>query len=354
MNWAELARRPVPWATTSEARFPFVIHTRLLSFRNFAGEPFPISASAQALGAVVARARPELAQWGCAEIHRLADCEVPLLRMLRERGLFADPSLPLRGRKAFKLLALASDARAWGWVNEVEHLTFAQVHPGFLPHADFAAYFRPPSEKADHLPWAWTSRHGYLASDPARIGPGFSAEILAHLPGLALSRRLPQAHNAMTALNVGFLPVTRMETGERESALFRLRSTAGLGLSPGETYRRFLGSVELLLQWEAEAQSRCCETRREKLMDAVGNAMEKLVESGSLPYPEMLARASLVRLGSYVGMINPQIPTLLEELRIAAQTGHLQVSAGRILSQEEEDTARANVVRLTLERGRAG
>jgi protein arginine kinase len=364
MDWAELARRAPSWAAAPDSAgraFPFVVHTRFFSYRNFAGEPFPVSASPRALASVAEKAGRPLLRWGTPETFRLAECPPPVLRMLRERGLLAEPSLPLGDRKEFKLLALPRDraeptgdpAARWAWVDEVEHLTFAGVVPGMPDKEDFAAAFPLPQEDSDHQPWAWTARHGYLASDPARIGPGFAAEILAHLPALALSRRLGYARNAMAALGVAFAPVTRMETDKMESALFRFRSGGALGLSAPEAYGIFTDTVSAALRLEAEAQRRLLEKHRKRLEDRVEHSLRFLSEAAALGYPEFLAAASYVRLGAYTGVIKPQIPSLLEVLRITSQTGHLQVSANRIPTKEEEDIMRANVVRLTLERRHA-
>lgn len=351
MEWAELARRAPPWAESPAGPFRFVLLTRLFSYRNFSGEPFPVSASREALASVTAKALPELAAWGLTETFRLADLPVPVLRMLQERGLLADPSLPLRGRKEFKRLALPPDAAAdCAWLHDVEHLTFAQTLPGLLSREFFPDAYRPPREDAAHHPWAWSPRYGYLSSDPARIGCGFAAEILAHLPALALSRRLGHVHNAMAALGLAFAPVTRVETGESDSALFRFRSGGTLGVTAGEAYGNFLRSVEPVFNLEAEAQRRLVEKHRKRLEDRVEGSLRVLSEARGLSYPSFLSASSFLRLGAYAGILKPQIPTLLEELRTTAQTGHLQVIARAFSTKEEEDIARANVVRLALER----
>jgi protein arginine kinase len=357
MDWAELARRAPPWIVPpASSGFPFAVRTSFFAYRSFAGEPFPISASAEALAAIAAKSAGPLSRWGAPETHRLSECPLPVLRMLRERGLIADPSLPLRARKRFKLLALpaAPAVARWAWVNEVEHLTFAQVFPGLLSEADFPSAFFPPPEDLSHLPWAWSPRHGYLASDPSRIGPGLAMELIAHLPALALTRRLGLARNAMIALGIAFLPVTRMERGEMESALFRFRCAGTLGLSPAEAYRTFSRSVQSVLRWEAETQKKLLAKHPKRLEEKVEESFHFLLSAKALPYADFLASSSWMRLGGYLGALDPQFLPLLEELCIAAQTGHLEVSGNGVSAKEEEDITRANVVRLTLERVRVG
>lgn len=361
MEWTELVGLPVPWVAAGNPRsadaegFPFVVSTRFQAFRNFADAPFPISASPQALSALAEKALDRFAREGREGAWRLAACDPAALRIFRERHLLPEPPLPLPGKRGCKYLVLCAEPGTWMWLNEGEHVTRLQVFPGRIAEKDFPDVYRPPGEDGEsHAPWAWSPRHGYLASDPSRIGPGFSVEMVAHLPALTLGRKLPQVHNAMAAQSVGFIPVTQVAAGETDSALFRLVSRGELGRNPREAYEDFLAVVQPLWKWEGETQRRYLEKQPKRLEDRVLQSWRQLSDSQALAYPEMLALGSFARWGAYLGLLGPRIPGILEDLRITTRSGHLQVSAARILSKEEEDIRRANVVRLSLETQGAG
>lgn len=361
MDWSELAARPLLRRPRSEP--DFVLLTRILSYRNFAGEPFPVSASPQACARFAEKASRFAVERGLGTPIRLADCEHRVLRMLRERHLIAEPPVPLPGRKGVKYLALGPQETVSAWINEVEHLTWIQALPGFLPVSAFASAFLPPGEDASN-PWAQSRRFGFLASDPTRAGAGTGFQVLVHLPALALARKLGQVHSAMAALGVAFTPVTRMAMagslggsgqapGGKEAALFRLSFRGGMGGTPLEAYRRFVADVQPLFLWEAEAQSGCLAKHRKRLEAQVHKSLHILTQSSSLPFHEFQLLSSWARLGGYVGILDARIQAILEDLGARAQTGHLEVSCGRDLSKEEADISRANVVRLAMEPYRA-
>jgi protein-arginine kinase len=355
-DWAALAERPVPWLPPGAERAapppgpPFILATRLVSYRNFAGTPFPISASLRDCEAIARRASEYASRQGAGPPIRLADCGLPALRMLRERHLLAEPPVPLAGRKGVKYLALGPEERSFAWINEVEQLTWSQVYPGLLPDAAFDGAYRPPPAEPRH-PWAESARHGFLASDPSRAGSGASFQLLAHLPALALARRLGQVHGALAALGLGFFPVTRMAIpGGHDSGRFWLTGRGGMGRSPGEAYRLFLRDLEPLWRWESDAQRECLEKHRKRLEERVGKSLDLLREAQSLGLREFDLADSWIRLGAYLGLLDSSIPIRLEALRPRTHSGHLEVIGGATLSKVEEDLARANVVRLFLER----
>lgn len=326
--------------------------TRLLTYRNFPGFPFTVSAAPPVCAAIADKALNLLAKRSGRSIWRLSDCPPHAVRLLRERHLLPERSVPFPGKKGSKYLSVGPGAETWALVNEVEHLTFGQVFPGLLAAEDFeAAYIRAEEIRPDEggSSWSWSPKLGYLSSHPERIGPALGVELLVHLPGLALARKLPQARNAMSALGIAFFPARALGNGEPEAGLFFLKSRGGAGKSADRVYADFLGSVQPLLAWERRLQLRCLEKHHKRLEDRVQDSLRRLMQARVLSYPELLARSSYLRLGAYLAILPPQITGIAEELRVVAGSGHLGVSSGGILAKEEEDIRRANVVRLALE-----
>lgn len=359
MDWADFPARPAPagnpGVSQDPAAFPFVALTRVIAYRNFSGRPFVVSAPPKACAAAADLALGLISRRGGHDIRRLAECPTAAIRFLRERHLLPQRFAAFPGKKGFKYLATAPGGAEWVLVNEVEHMAFGRMAPGRVGPVDFPVRFPPPREDGDDPSlWARNARLGFLASDPARIGSGLSAELLVHLPGLALSRRLEHALRFLSASAVSWVPASAgsgapVEASPAEAGLFWLKSRGGLGKSPAEVYGSLCAAVDPVLRSEREAQLRCLEKHRKRLEDRAKQSLHLLSGARTLAYGELLAHASLARLGAYLGLLGSRIPSILEELRITAGSGHLTVTSGRELAKEEEDFLRADVVRSGLE-----
>ena len=366
MGWPELAAAPLPWVQGGGqdpgldlGKTSAVVFTRVLSFRNFSDLPFVVSAPPNACQAAADRALDLIAKRGGSVVSRLADLPTRVIRLLREREILPARAMPFPGKKAFKFVALASDGSGWTLVNEVEHVTSGRLYAGSPAPAAIKVYtdLADLADLAeDHRPWAWSREYGFLASDPSRIGPGFRVELVAHLPGLAITRQLPSARNYLAAAGVEFFP---MEAGSAhtgpttpkpsEAGLFRMVFRGKLGKTAKEVYASVPETVEPLLRREYHARNACLEKRRKRLEERLEQSHLILSGSASITYPQLLAASSFIRLGAGLGMVNPRFTGILEELRVKTASGHLAVSSGKDLSQEEEDFSRANVVRSFLE-----
>ncbi len=348
LDWRELASLPVAWTGRREALaspYPFVVLTRVHVFRNFAGFPFTVSATPSICAAIADKALNLLIKQGGYDVFRLSDCAPQVIRMLRERLLLPERSVPFPGKKEFKYLNVDAAAKRWVLVNEVEHMVFGRMYPGCLTEKDFIEEYA--SADSQQL-WAWSERLGYLTSAPDHLGPGLEIEILVHLPGHALARQLPQARNGMVALGLGFAPVSFLE-GSAVAGLFLLKSRGNAGESLPAIYTRFMRSVQPLLIQEKKLQDRCMEKQHKTLEDRVQESLQGLSQAEVLSYPSLLKMGSYLRLGAYLGILNPKLAEIAEELRVTAGSGHLGVSSNRLLPKEDEDRYRAKVVRLALE-----
>lgn len=326
-----------------------MVLTRLLAFRNFAGLPFPVSATPNQCAVAAERALAWMARAGYPSPAPLAACPPRVVRLLREREILPWRAVPFPGKKGFKHLSVVPDGSAWALANEVEHLTLGRLHAG-CPHPE-AAGFPDPGPDPEGAGWARSPRYGYLASDPGRVGPGVAIEQVVHLPGLAMARELPAARNHCVAAGLAFAPASPLpgsSPGPADVGLFRIASRGRLGRTPAEAYAEHLEAVAPVLRREQEMRRECLARHRERLAGRIRGALERLASAPTLSYEELISLSSFARLGAALGLARPEIGPILESLRVAAASGHLSVSCDKDLPQEEEDFSRANVVRLSL------
>lgn len=354
LDAGSLAVSALPWGnwnvTPGSPRSP-VILTRLLAYRNFAGLPFFASAPPNLAEAAAARALDHIARAGAPAPLRLAECPSRIIRLLREREILPWRALALPGKKASKRLSVAPDGSSWILVNEGEHLTFGRVLPGSPEPSAVAAAFPYPQESPS-APWARSTAYGFLASDPGRLGPGVAVEQIVHLPGLALARLLPSARNLLAVSGLSFVPAMPAQVsfpGPADAGLFRVGSKGRLGRTPEQAYADHMEALTPVLEREIQSRNECLARHPKKLGDRVANALERLSTAKSIPHPDFLSATSLVRLGAALSMLPPEFEGTAEYLRVTVASGHLAVSSGGDLSQEDEDFKRANVVRSSLE-----
>ena len=349
---AALAAARLPWGnlnvTPGSPRSP-VILTRLLAYRNFAGLPFFASAPPNLAEAAADRARDHIARAGGPAPMRLAECQPRIIRLLREREILPWRALALPGKKASKRLSVAADGSSWTLANEGEHLTFGRVLPG-CPEASAAAF--PDPQESPSSPWARSPAYGFLSSDPGRLGPAVAVEQILHLPGLALARLLPAARNLLAVSGMSFAPAMPSRVsfpGPADAGLFRVGSRGRLGHTPEQAYADHMHALTPVLEREILSRHECLAKHPKRLEARVAQAMEVLSTSKSIPHPDFLAATSLARLGAALGLLPPEFEGTAEYLRVTVASGHLAVSSGGELSQEDEDFKRANVVRSSLE-----
>lgn len=337
-----------------------MILTRLLAFRNFAGLPFPASATPNQWAAAAERAMDWSARAGFPASFQLSGFPPRVIRFLREREILPGRFVPAPGKQDFKRVAVAPGGASWILINEVEHMTLGRLLAGSPPAAE--ANFPDPDSYTGTASgpmsgtgpadgWARSPRYGFLASDPGRIGPGVAIEQLVHLPGLALARELPAARNYCVAAGLGFapaMPLPGSSASPADSGIFRISARGRLGLPPQAAYAGYLDALAPVLRREMEMRKACLARHPERLAERVRGSLERLAEAPSLSFPELLAAGSFARLGAALGLARPEIGKILESLRVTAASGHLGVSSERELTQEEEDFSRANVVRLSL------
>ena len=265
--------------------------------------------------------------------------------VLRERHLISQ-ELCERGRGSG--VAIADEEQLAIMINEEDHLRLQAMAPGMHLREIWARLDAVDNELDGRVRYAFSERLGYLTACPSNVGTGMRASVMMHLAGLKLMDEVDAVINGLEKLGLTVRGLWGEGT-EAHGNMFQVSNQQTLGESETEILDGLIGMVEEVIEHERNARLRMVEKRSRRLTDAVARARGILLNCRILSSREAVALLSDLRLGVELALIGGLKIARINEIMLLTQPGHLQKMAGRILSPEERDELRAQVVRTKLE-----
>ena len=232
-------------------------------------------------------------------------------------------------------------------VNEEDHLRLQALSRGANLAETYAYLSRVDDELSNCLDFAWTEELGYLTACPSNAGTGLRVSVMLHLPALVITKHIEKAFRAAAELHLA----VRGYYGEGTRAdgnLYQISNQITLGRSEGELVEDLNAVVGELVNYELKAREYLLNEERLALEDKVWRSYALLREVRLINTEETMEHLSSVRLGSDLGILPPVEHALLNRLLLFSQPAHLQVAAGRELSDRERDALRAERLRAAL------
>jgi protein arginine kinase len=340
----QLVREGLPWLDGAGPSSDVVLSTRVRLARSLAGTPFPQGQDPAWLDrqrrdvAARVRACPAFADaWdldlgGLDEVERRAVMEMHLASpdLLREpegRGLVVSRD---RGRAVM--------------INEEDHLRLQAFRSGFDPQEACLDALRTDAELEARLDFAYSEEFGYLTACPTNLGTGCRLSVLIHLPGLMLSGEIEKILNSLRQLQFSVRGLYG-EGSAVKGAVFQVSNLATLGRSEQDLTADFARHVAKVIQYERMALERLHDREPHMVEDLVYRAAAVLTAARIMTTTEAFDRLSQVRMGVVLGLL-PAVPMQrLNNALVRHQAAHLQLAAGRSLTQRERTVARADHLR---------
>lgn len=324
-----------------------VYSSRIRLARNLRGIPFPGWAGPQERSAVWGRVIQTLRESRCMKaprIRSMGELE-PLERtLLQERRLI---SFELAAGDATSGVMYESSGRLSVMVNEEDHVRLQSVSPGFALTEAWNAIRELHTELEAALPFAFSSKYGYLTACPSNVGTGIRASVMVHLAALRLTGELDAVVRGLE--RTGF--AVRGASGEGSSAhggFYQISNQKTLGLDEQQTLFDVQRMVTVVLQAEYRARERLEYVRPLALEDTVSRAYALLRHVRLLTAGESLDLLSAILLGLDQGLIKGVAWSMVRDLLQEVQPGHLQIRYGRTLASWDRDRYRATLVRQAL------
>ncbi len=346
----ERLRESVPtWASEPGPEGAVILSSRVRFARNLSSFPFPGQSNPTQQTSVVTRARtavadlPAFAKPAWLSFRELKDEELDLMveRRLASRDL-------ARGERRRGVLVGEGETLSI-MVNEEDHLRLQSVLSG-LRLGEALDRLNEVDDLLDaRLDYAFDDQLGYLTACPTNVGTGIRASVLAHLPGLVLTKRARKVIQGVAAMNFavrGFYG----EGTEVMGNFFQISNQTTLGPDEHQVVSRLEETIRRILGYEEEARDLIRRTARLQVEDKIYRAYGTLRHARAVSAEEVVSLASAVRFGHALELGGLCPLPALNEILVFAQPGHVSLRAGRELDREERHRIRADYVRARLAR----
>ncbi|MCL2548347.1 MAG: protein arginine kinase [Symbiobacteriaceae bacterium] len=272
--------------------------SRIRLARNIRGFPFPHRTTMESKEALTSRVEVLL-----PDLNGSSGKEWQLVRMnsLKSnlRGILLDKHLvspQLVHNPDGASLLLSSDEEVAIMLNEEDHLRLQVLLPGEQLNASWETATRIDDILENELDYAFASDLGYLTACPTNVGTGLRASVMAHLPALAISKKIPRL---LTAINqMGF--VVRGIYGEGSEAagqVYQISNQVSLGSAEGEVLQSLQAIVKQVVDEERNTRRSLQNSTEQELIDRIGRSIGTLKNARLMDTAEAMQLLSDLRLG---------------------------------------------------------
>ncbi|MBL4847610.1 MAG: protein arginine kinase [Planctomycetes bacterium] len=263
---------------------------------------------------------------------------------LVERHLISKDHASARGRRG---VAIEPAATLSIMVNEEDHLRLQVLRSGFLLDEAWAQIEAADRALEEKLNYAFSPELGYLTSCPTNVGTGLRISVMLHLPALVMTKRIEKVFHAGTNVNLA----VRGFYGEGTEALgdfYQISNQVTLGQSELGILQSMAEQVPLIIRYERNMREKLITENRLGLEDRVWRALGLLERARLTTSQEAMGYLSVIRMGIHLGFLDSIPISLVNELFIQTQPGHLQKRAGEALETSVRDELRAAYIRERL------
>ncbi|NUN92546.1 MAG: protein arginine kinase [Verrucomicrobiae bacterium] len=236
-------------------------------------------------------------------------------------------------------------------LNEEDHLRMQAIRPGFCLEKVYALVNEADTRLEEALPFAFSSKLGYLTACPTNVGTGMRASAMLHLPALVLADHMSKIISAVNKLGLA----VRGLYGEGTEALgnlFQISNQMTLGEREADILGRLKNVVSEIARHEINARATLLEKSPRMLYDHIGRAYGVLAHARVISSKEGMNLLSMIHLGVALGAFGRLAAEDVDRLFMETQPAHLQRGRGRSrLSAEERDALRADLIRSVVGRG---
>ncbi len=233
-------------------------------------------------------------------------------------------------------------------VNEEDHLRIQVMQSGFNLEEAWRIIKRIDEEFDRRLDFAYSQEWGYLTACPTNTGTGLRASVMLHLPGLAMSKQINKVLQAITKLNLtarGFYG----EGTEASGNFFQISNQVTLGHSEEDILDNIERIIKQVIGHEQNARRALLEQDRARIEDRIWRAFATLKNAHIITSKETVDLLSSLRLGVDMGIIKEGLGVqAVNRIFILIQPAHLQKIEGKMLSPQERDIKRAELIRKEL------
>lgn len=232
-------------------------------------------------------------------------------------------------------------------INEEDHLRIQVLLSGFNLKECWRIIDSLDTELSKRLPFAYSTKWGYLTACPTNTGTGLRASVMLHLPALVFTGQISKMLQAITKLGLNI----RGFYGEGTDAagnVFQISNQVSMGLSEEEIIDNIERITNQVITREDSTRKTLIMKNKEALVDRVSRAIGTLKSAHIITSAETITLLSAIRLGVDLDIVKTMDRRTVNELFLLTQPAHLQKLEGRTLNANERDIKRADLIREKL------
>jgi protein arginine kinase len=347
MRFEDMIKQPASWLLASGEENEIVLSSRVRLARNIESHRFTHRAKAEELKSILDETLAAATQTNIFHDNAyFAMGEVASInrQFFVERHLVSTEFLASSSNRG---LIVNDSEDVCLMINEEDHLRLQAFSSGFDLNEAFTKVDRLDNELSPRVNVAFSERLGFLTACPTNLGTGLRASVMMHLPGLVHSKEINKLLENLRKLHHSI----RGLYGEGTDVMgnfFQISNSATLGNQEDVILNNLKDVVTKLIGFERQARDMLFQKAQSLLEDKVWRAYGLLRYARSVNTKEAFSLISAVRLGVGMGIIQDLTMQKLNELLIYVQPAHLQISAGKMMNQNERDAARAEYIRRVL------
>lgn len=193
------------------------------------------------------------------------------------------------------------------------------------------------------IPYAFSSKFGFLTSDPSCSGTGFIATVFLQLSALI---QLNKISEVLEKYKDESFMVTGIQGNPKEfiGDVLAIGNNQTLGISEENIISTIRALTTKLLTEENRARSEIRQTQNAHIKDLVSRAYGILIHSYQIESVEALNAISLIKLGVEMGWVTGLNYLKLNQLFFNCRRSHLLSNLGDIIPQEDLPHKRAEFI----------
>ncbi len=328
------------WYQTDGKKNDMIISTRVRLARNISGFPFSAKLSREEGEKII-----DLVWEALAPVQKdFTLYRIQKLSPVRQQALIEKHliSPDLTDARAPRAAIIHKDETISIMVNEEDHIRIQCLAPGLAPDAAWDMANKIDDLIGETISYAFHEKFGFLTSCPTNTGTGLRVSAMIHLPAISVSGGISGllAQAAKSGMAVRGL---YGEGSDAQGNFYQISNQTTLGHSEEEIIERFGRVLASIMEVEASLRKKIADAVPDRLTDRIMRAYGAMRYAHMISGKELINFISDVRLGIYLGIIEPIPFEKLTALMVTTMPAN--ISGGGSMSAEERDIKRASIVK---------
>ena len=232
-------------------------------------------------------------------------------------------------------------------INEEDHLRIQCIFPGMQLDNAWRLCNKLDVLLEEKIDFAYDKKLGYLTCCPSNIGTGIRASVMLHLPALGMTGYIKNILEACGKLGIAVRGIYG-ENSEASGNTFQISNQVSLGQTEEEIIASVNNVASQIIEQEKMLRKELYNQNPYRFEDRIYRSFGLLSNARIMTSEESLKLLSDVRLGVDMGTIGGITIETLNEIMLVIQPAYIQKLTGKVLSPDERDIRRAELIRSRL------